>query len=542
MSKTFKSKAVNCQIKKTSKLAMVFITIMLTLFTNFVVIPTNNVYAADTDNSILEPSSDQYLELRATKVNKIEGKNKQVIMELWGYNIEFKGIDFRFEFDNSIYNPSNLETNEITDDETEYFKMEDEFKDSLELMSVPYAKAENVLREVVSFNPPVSTSEHIIEKDNVGKVVTTAGGVKLGEFSFNMNADKFDVSSFKLVEDESSPTTGIKINIDGTNSYQSQSVFKFTDDSASKDATLSNLQASAEITDETGTTTTKDYNLTPTFDKTADTQNYEVTLSEYLDTMKITATQNDAKASMKIKVPKRDDDGNLVYESDGTTISYEEKDLTDKTPYELTLNKLGETDTIVTVIVTAEDKETVKEYTVTIKRPYATIKGNIYLSAMSKKGIYKSSIKIFKSEDVAKVVDWSNTKVKSNGDKVHENLLKVDYKEFQTNDDGTYEIKIIPGTYDILFDKPGYLDKVEASKTVNEGDTLDLGQKGLLFGDVNKDGIVQLKDISQICNLYGLSSTDKNYDIKMDANEDGTIQLKDFSEMQSNYSKCREVE
>ena len=64
----------------------------------------------------------------------------------------------------------------------------------------------------------------------------------------------------------------------------------------------------------------------------------------------------------------------------------------------------------------------------------------------------------------------------------------------------------------------------------------------MLFGDVNKDGIVQLKDISQICNLYGLSSTDKNYDIKMDANEDGTIQLKDFSEMQSNYSKCREVE
>lgn len=541
MQKKIKQKTNNYQIKKTSKLIVVIITVFLTLFTNYV-IPINKVYAADTDDSILEPSSDQYLELRATKVNKIEGKNKQVIMELWGYNIEFKGIDFRFEFDNSIYNPSNLETNEITDDETEYFKMEDEFKDSLELMSVPYAKAENVLREVISFNPPVSTSEHIVEKDNIGKVVTTTGGVKLGEFSFNMNANEFDVSSFKLVEDESSPTTGIKINIDGKNSYQSQSVFKFTDKTASKDATLSNLQVSKETTDESGTTTTTDYTLTPTFDKTADTQNYEITLSEYLDKMKITATQNDAKATMKIKVPKRDDNGNLVYESDGTTITYEEKDLTDKTPYELTLNKLGEADTVVTVIVTAEDQKTTKEYTVTIKRPYATIKGSIYISAMSKKGIYKSSIKIFKSEDVAKTIDWSNTKVKSNGDKVHENLLKVDYKEFQTNDDGTYEIKIIPGTYDILFDKPGYLDKLEASKTVNEGDILDLGQKGLLFGDVNKDGIVQLKDISQICNLYGLGSTDQNYDIKMDANEDGKIQLKDFSEMQSNYSKCREVE
>ena len=96
MSKTFKSKAVNCQIKKTSKFAMVFILIFLMLLTNFFVIPIDNVYAADTDNSILEPSSDQYLELRATKVNKIEGKNKQVIMELWGYNIEFKGMIIQY--------------------------------------------------------------------------------------------------------------------------------------------------------------------------------------------------------------------------------------------------------------------------------------------------------------------------------------------------------------------------------------------------------------------------------------------------------------
>ena len=541
MSKTFKSETVNCQIKKTSKFAMVFILIFLMILTNFFIIPTDSVYAADTDNSILEPSSDQYLELRATKVNKIEGKNKQVIMELWGYNIEFKGIDFRFEFDNSIYNPSNLETNEITDDETEYFKMEDEFKDSLELMSVPYAKAENVLREVVSFNPPVSTSEHIIEKDNVGKVVTTAGGVKLGEFSFNMNADKFDVSSFKLVEDESSPTTGIKINIDGKNSYQSQSVFKFTDKTASKDATLSNLQVSKETTDESGTTTTTDYTLTPTFDKTADTQNYEITLSEYLDTMKITATQNDAKATMKIKVPKRDEDGNLVYESDGTSISYEEKDLTDKTPYKLTLNKLGEADTIVTVIVTAEDKETVKEYTVTIKRPYATIKGSIFLKAMQTKKIYKSNIRIYNSDDVSKTIDWS--KVESNKrDNIHEQLLQIKSNDSETNDDGTFEIKVVPGTYDILIDKAGYLDKIFTKRTLNEGDKLDLGENELYFGDFNKDGVIQLLDNSALYKLYDSDSESDEYDETMDSNEDGKIQLLDLSAMKENYEKHRTIE
>lgn len=539
MSKTFELKAINCQIKKTSKFAMVFILIFLMLLTNFFVIPIDNVYAADTDNSILEPSSDQYLELRATKVNKIEGKNKQVIMELWGYNIEFKGIDFRFEFDNSIYNPSNLETNEITDDETEYFKMEDEFKDSLELMSVPYAKAENVLREVVSFNPPVSTSEHIIQKDNIGKVVSTAGGVKLGEFSFNMNADKFDVSSFKLVEDESSPTTGIKINIDGKNSYQSQSVFKFTDKTASKDATLSNLQVSKETTDESGTTTTTDYALTPTFDKTADTQNYEITLSEYLDTMKITATQNDAKASMKIKVPKRDDDGNLVYESDGTTISYEEKDLTDKTPYELTLNKLGETDTIVTVIVTAEDKETVKEYTVTIKRPYATIKGSIFLKQLTDK-MKEANIRIYNSNDVAKVIDWSKIEPKKQ-DNIHEQLLKIKSNDTQTDEYGKFEIKVVPGTYDILLDKAGCLDKIYIKKDLKNGDTLDLGENELYYGDFNKDGAIQLLDLSALSKVFDIDTTSTKYDIKMDANEDGKIQLLDLSALKKNYEKYREV-
>lgn len=538
MQKKIKQKTNNYQIKKTSKLIVVIITVFLTLFTNYV-IPINKVYAADTDNSILEPSSDQYLELRATKVNKIEGKNKQVIMELWGYNIEFKGIDFRFEFDNSIYNPSNLETNEITDDETEYFKMEDEFKDSLELMSVPYAKAENVLREVVSFNPPVSTSEHIIEKDNVGKVVTTAGGVKLGEFSFNMNADKFDFSSFKLVADESSPTTGIKINIDGKNSYQSQSVFKFTDKTASKDATLSNLQVSKETTDESGTITTTDYALTPTFDKTADTQNYEITLSEYLDTMKITATQNDAKATMKIKIPKRDDDGNLVYESDGTTITYEQKDLTDKTPYELTLNKLGEADTIVTVIVTAEDKETVKEYTVTIKRPYATIKGSIFLKQLTDK-MKEANIRIYNSNDVAKVIDWSKVESKKQ-DKIHEQLLKIKSNDNQTDEHGKFEIKVVPGTYDILLDKAGCLDKIYTKKELKDGDTLDLGENELYYGDFNKDGVIQLLDLSALSKVFDIDTTSTKYDIKMDANEDGKIQLLDLSALKKNYEKYREV-
>ena len=42
--------------------------------------------------STIEPTDDQYLELKATNITEIEGKNKQVIMELWGHEIDFKRI------------------------------------------------------------------------------------------------------------------------------------------------------------------------------------------------------------------------------------------------------------------------------------------------------------------------------------------------------------------------------------------------------------------------------------------------------------------
>lgn len=42
--------------------------------------------------STIEPTDDQYLELKATNINEVEGKNKQVIMELWGHEIDFKRI------------------------------------------------------------------------------------------------------------------------------------------------------------------------------------------------------------------------------------------------------------------------------------------------------------------------------------------------------------------------------------------------------------------------------------------------------------------
>ena len=46
--------------------------------------------ASQIDPNRVTPAENQYLELRAVSVKEIEGQNKQVIMELWGNNVEFK--------------------------------------------------------------------------------------------------------------------------------------------------------------------------------------------------------------------------------------------------------------------------------------------------------------------------------------------------------------------------------------------------------------------------------------------------------------------
>lgn len=40
----------------------------------------------------IEPAENQYFEFRAAKMNDTGENGKQVIMELWGHNIDFKRV------------------------------------------------------------------------------------------------------------------------------------------------------------------------------------------------------------------------------------------------------------------------------------------------------------------------------------------------------------------------------------------------------------------------------------------------------------------
>lgn len=220
----------------------------------------------------------------------------------------------------------------------------------------------DIMKASVSFDPPIIESEHIVKKDGYGMVIDTTGGVLLGKMSFQMTADTFDTNWFHLVtNEESSPKTGIKINIDAEECIEEQSSFRFTDMTASKDATLKDLVVSRKEQNEENPeeTTDKIYELTPEFAK--EIKEYEVTILEYIDTLDITAVQNDEKATMIIKVPKRDEEtGELVYKDDdagGKIIDYEEKEILNNTPFEITINKLGEPDTEFTIVVTAGDRK-----------------------------------------------------------------------------------------------------------------------------------------------------------------------------------------
>lgn len=450
--------------------------------------------------------------------------------------------------------PSDISTNEPVSNTSEignYFKFESEFAGTQERpvlmidtdINEP-GKASNVIIATMELYPPLDTlptSEHIIEKDGE-KVISTGEKVKFGEMSFKMLTDEpFDITGFKLKENTYSPNTGIKVNLNAIYHFDAKSVFRFTDATASKDADLTNIVVSSgeENEENQEQSTYKEYDLTPIFDK--ETNNYTLTLLEYLDTINITATQSNENSTMKMIVPKRDADGNLVYKSDGTIEYDEEKDITDKVPIEVTLNRLGEPDTEVTIKVIAEDEKTQKEYKVVIKRPYGIIKGSIYTAPTDSKGIFKSNIRVYKTSEVEEIIDKSQI-VEGRPDNVHDKLLTLKSQDFKTNEDGTYEIYVIPGTYDIVVDKPGYLDHIYESRTVLENQTIDLGHKEILAGDTNKDGTIEITDLTTLLDAFGMSSSDPDYKETTNFNDDDYVEITDLTSLLGNYLEARKIE
>ena len=168
-------------LRKRKKHKAMLLAIILTMM---ILIVGISIYSHADTTKILTPNENQYLELKATSILEKENGEKQLIMELWGHNLEFKGFSFRFSYDGEKYKLSDVTTNEVTNNCEKYFKFENEFLDVLEFFDIDYRGLGDGVEAVISFTPPTNTSEHIIEKENVGKLIHTRRFIIIRKIKF----------------------------------------------------------------------------------------------------------------------------------------------------------------------------------------------------------------------------------------------------------------------------------------------------------------------------------------------------------------------
>ena len=127
-----------------------------------------------------------------------------------------------------------------------------------------------------------------------------------------------------------------------------------------------------------------------------------------------------------------------------------------------------------------------------IKRPYGTIKGTIQYDVIEQN----------ENPDIDKTTDLNIYKTgRFNWDELkdifgdiyedpatYDDLDALDQEIYsKSNSDGTYEIYVVPGSYDLQKDRRGFLDYIVTNIEVSEGSVIDLGNRILTAGDVNRD-------------------------------------------------------
>ena len=371
-----------------------------------------------------------------------------------------------------------------------------------------------------------------------------------------MTADEFSAEWFRLEENASaSPNTGIKINLDGLHYYDlngnevspyNYSTFRFADNTASKNVDLTNIIVSSgeKNEEEPDKSTYKEYSLDPEFDK--DTTKYEVELLEYKDELDIKAILSDTKSTMKIKVPKRDEDDKLLYETDGTTIIYEEKDLQNDKALQVAINKLGEPDTKIIIKVTAEDKITTKEYELVIKRPCGKITGKVQLGetlrgTADSYGIFLEYIADIKIYETNKFI-WSDLLTDSTDFSILD-AMKLETSTKSDGDTGEFTIYVIPGEYDVFIEKFGYTQAVNTNITVENGVTIDLGEHILQPGDIDRNGYVDALDLKDMKDMLFLNdSTDPSYKSQCDFLGKGYVDAADLKAIKDSLFELKTID
>lgn len=317
------------QKNRTKRITMTITVIVLTIALLGLNTVISNVKA-----QVVQPSSDQKVEYRAVECEENNG-SKQLIIEIWIKKLNFKVIDLKLQYDPNLLLPSDLVSNQTVNineqgDMPTYFTFSNEFGNYLELFGMSSIDGE--FRTVLSMlgkEDRTGTNSYLIEDNDIGDYVSVPEQVLLGRISFQVVGDgEITEQAFQLKEGNS-PKTGIKVNINGVDSYEDPSLFLFTLNLASDNAYLSNIEMNKATIEN--------------FDKTI--LDYIVSLDEDTDILEITPTKEDGNAIITIE-------GNEVESGK---------------PYPIELNPIGE-ETQIEILVTAEDGVTQNTYTVLIQR------------------------------------------------------------------------------------------------------------------------------------------------------------------------------
>ena len=232
-----------------------------------------------------------------------------------------------------------------------------------------------------------------------------------------------------------------------------------------------------------------------------------------------------------VKVDYSQDNSSLWAEVTSETSQVKIKDKNGETSYNTPTNQknisLKENITEVTVTVKNGAGEE-KEYTVRIQKRPPAITGKVITQATDQTK-QTATIKVYKTSD-------------TRDEKDAENPREI-IQEIEINPDGTYNLDLKEGEYDLVVTKTSYLEYRLTNIVIKEGETITIDDINIYAGDIDENGEIEIEDLTSIIENYGTITDDnKAQKGKYDLNEDGIVNKQDRSILKANYGKTNTKE
>lgn len=201
--------------------------------------------------------------------------------------------------------------------------------------------------------------------------------------------------------------------------------------------------------------------------------------------------------------------------------------------YKETLNcpDLSQKQIVIPIIVTAADGKTVETYNITLVRDNATyLTGRIVTENVN--GEYISDVTVYKMADPN--IIGSTDEVFAQATTTPDGRFKI-----RVYVEGQDDLSILDSRYKVIVTKLGYLDYTITDIEFVPEMEMWLGEYYLIAGDVVKSGQIEIDDIVNMNENYGMVVTEDNK--QYDLNEDGVIDELDRNILLKNYTKKTEL-